>query len=292
MTPESMSGRAPAKINLTLEVTGRRADGYHSLATIIQTLALSDQVSIGLGGTASRLTTSGPFAAGTPADESNLAWRAALELADLTGNSFDSLTISIEKQIPPAGGLGGGASDAATTLRLLQPLWGATGDQVLAAANAVGSDEAALVLGGRVLATGRGDVVRALPDGPVLGVVLFVSSIQLEDKTGRLFEALDTLPFDSDDATSAALRHRRRAWTGGDIYNSFEKVAFHVFPGLDRLQADLEARLEAAVRLAGAGPTLIWVGPLAERDEAASRAGGADCLVIPTSTEASLWRRS
>lgn len=289
---EPVSAPAPAKINLTLEVTGRREDGYHSLATIVQTLSLSDRVDIRFAGEVPRVRITGSFSDWTPADETNLAWRAAAELAQMTGESCESLSISIDKHVPPVGGLGGGASDAATTLRLLQQVWGVTNEQVLAAANAVGSDEAALALGGCVLATGRGDMVRALPDGPRCGVVLFVPAIHLEGKTGKLFAALGALDFDSDAVTQTALKVPDRPWAGEDIYNSFEKVAFDVFPGLGRLHADLEARIGSAIRLAGAGPTLFWIGPPAQRDEVASRAEGADCIVISTATEGSLWRRS
>ena len=289
MTGTLLTGSAPAKINLTLEVLARRDDGYHGLATILQTLSLADSVAITFDTQHGGVEVSGPFASGTPATAENLAWRAAEELARLTKRSCEGISIAIVKHIPAAGGLGGGASDAATTLRLLQTLWGATEDQLIVAANEIGSDESAFVLGGRVLATGRGDIVRRLPDGPHQGVVLFVPPTQLEGKTRRLFRELDTLDPDTQSVTMAALEDPGRVWSGEDVFNSFERVAFDVFSGLDTLQADLEARIGSSVRLAGAGPTLFWLGPLSQRENIASRAEGADCTVIPTETAASLW---
>ena len=183
------SAPAPAKVNLTLEVTGHRADGYHSLVSIIQTLALADEVSVSLEpDDGSGVVVGGSFAENTPSDRDNLAWKAAEALARLTGHSCDGLRIEIEKNIPPAGGLGGGASDAATVLRLLQTHWGATEEQLTEAANLVGSDEAALVLGGRVLATGRGDCVRPLQQGPSQGVVLFLPDIHIDGKRDASFK--------------------------------------------------------------------------------------------------------
>lgn len=292
MTTDTLSSPAPAKINLTLEVTGKRDDGYHSLATILQTLTLSDEVTIRLDSETARVQASGPFAEGTPIDAGNLAWQAAVELAAMTGRSCVGLEISIVKHIPPAGGLGGGASDAATTLRLLQAVWGATDAELLRAANAVGSDEAALVLGGRVYASGRGDVVRRLADGPKRAVVLFVPDIQLQGKTGRLFRALSERGFDSNTETLAAVGDPERLWTSGDILNSFEKVAFDVFPGLAELRADLGHRVRDGIHLAGAGPTLFWIGSPEGRDGVVDRAAGADCTIIPAETAESLWQAS
>ncbi len=290
MTVHVLSAAAPAKINLTLEVTGRRDDGYHTLSTILQTLSLSDEVTVRLAGEAPGVLVSGPFAEGTPADASNLAWRAAAALAELTNRSCDGLGISIQKQIPPAGGLGGGASDAATTLRLLQPVWGASDGQLLKAASAVGSDEAALVLGGRVHATGRGDVVRVLPDGPKRAVVLFAVDIGLVGKTGRLFRALTEHELDSGEVTEAALLDPGRLWTSAGVFNSFEMVAFDVFPGLAELRDDLKRRVGDAIRLAGAGPTLFWMGSPDACDDIIRRASGAGCKIIPAETAESLWK--
>jgi 4-diphosphocytidyl-2-C-methyl-D-erythritol kinase len=288
---ERLSGRAPAKVNLVLEVTGRRADGYHEIDTVLQTLELADLVTVESG--AAPIIVRGPFAAGTPADPSNLAWRAAEALARLTGQSVEGLSITLEKRIPPAGGLGGGASDAATVLRLLQRRWPeATDELLLRAAAAVGSDEPFFVFGGTARATGRGEIVTPLPPLAPAGVVLFIRHETIERKTARMFEALDRMPFDSGSVAAAFAGRGAGPVTAADVYNSFEKVAFDLFAGLATLWEELERRTGEPIWLAGAGPTLFWVGPPDAAADIAARARGADCTIVETATAGSLWRPS
>ena len=290
--PEELRGLAPAKVNLTLEVGGKRADGYHDLSTILQTLALADDVVL-RPASAAAIEVSGPWAEGVPTDAGNLAWRAVDALAEALGRRPEPFHIHIEKRIPAAGGLGGGASDAATVLRLLARRWpGVTEDALATAAAAVGSDEPFLLAGGTALAEGRGERVTPLPDLPEHGVVLFIPPETLPNKTATLFRALDR-DGQVDGATVAtALAQRLPARvTGADLYNSFERVAFDCFPGLAELWEALEARTGEAIRLAGAGPTLFWIGPPDEAGRVARAAAGLDCAVIPTATAGSLWRR-
>lgn len=304
--PDTLTAPAPAKINLVLEVLGKRADGYHDIATVLQTLELADTVTLTFGGEPG-VTVTGAYAHGTPADESNLAWRAAVELASRSGHSVEELHITLNKQIPAAGGLGGGASDAATVLRLLSgggsssfPLleygsWAsgrpATDKKLVAAASAVGSDVAFFLVGGTAVATGRGELVEALTDLAQHGVVLFVTPDSLERKTARLFAALDAVSFNDGSVTRAFVATHPGELRGADIYNAFERVAFDVFPGLAGLWEDLEERIGEPIRLAGAGPTLFWIGPLEEAGVVAAKAAGLPCTVIPTRTSRSLWRQ-
>jgi 4-diphosphocytidyl-2-C-methyl-D-erythritol kinase len=278
-------------VNLLLEVTGRRADGYHEIRTVLQTLELADTVSLGFEGPPG-VTVSGPFAAGTPPRATNLAWRAAEALAAATGHELGCLSLALEKRIPPAGGLGGGSSDAATTLRLLQRAWpGITEAELAAAAAAVGSDESFFLLGGTALATGRGDVVRALPPLPRHGVVLFVPPATLDHKTARMFAALDRLPFDDRAVVSAFLERPPRQFGSAAVFNAFERVAFDLFPGLAGLWQALEERVGEPVRLAGAGPTLFWIGPPHDAGRVAAAAEGLPCTVIASATAPSQWAR-
>lgn len=290
--PEALSGLAPAKINLTLEVGGIRPDGYHDLASILQTLALADEVSLQPSATPS-IEITGPFAAGAPAGPDNLAWRAVDALANALGRDPDPFHISIRKRIPPAGGLGGGASDAATVLRLLARRWPDVGEDALAtAAAAVGSDEPFFLAGGTALVEGRGERVTPLPDLPEHGIVLFIPAETLPNKTATLFAALDRDgQVDGPTVTTALARRLPTRVTGADLYNSFERVAFDCFPGFAALWEQLEARTGEAIRLAGAGPTLFWIGPADEAERVAAAAVGLDCTVIPTAAAGSLWRR-
>jgi len=159
---------AHAKVNLALEVTGRRPDGWHDIATVIATLDWHDLVGIDLNPrhpdqppVSLRLT--GPFAEGVPADQTNLAHRAAACLLDATGAPTDlHLDVWVAKQVPVAAGLGGGSADAAAVLttgaRMLAS-HGTTLDlhQLQELAADLGSDVPALLAGGTLLATGRGE---------------------------------------------------------------------------------------------------------------------------------------
>ncbi|HKK22375.1 MAG TPA: 4-(cytidine 5'-diphospho)-2-C-methyl-D-erythritol kinase, partial [Pseudohaliea sp.] len=121
MTPGNLTLAAPAKLNLFLHVTGRRDDGYHTLQTVFQLLAWGDRVSLEAR-TDGAITLAGP-ALGI-ADDDNLAVRAARALKALPGTpAAAGVHITLDKQIPTGGGLGGGSSDAASTLLGLNRLW-------------------------------------------------------------------------------------------------------------------------------------------------------------------------
>ncbi len=288
--PESLlMSAAPAKINLSLEVLGRRPDGYHELDTIVQTLTLADRVIIVANGNHDGVAVAGPYASGTPVDRSNIAYQAAELLARSVGRSAERVLIRLDKHVPPAGGLGGGASDAATVLRLLGQHWEVPLEALFEVANAVGSDEAALLIGGTVRAKGRGERVQPLDSLPDHDVVLFIPPETIEKKTARMFQALAGLPFDDGAITSALASRSTIACV--DVYNTFERVAFDLFPALSEHWQELEDATGEAIRLAGAGPTLFWIGPSGQGEAIAKRATESICTVIATSTARSLWRQ-
>lgn len=285
--PDALAACAPAKANLVLEVLGSRPDGYHEIDTVLQELALADTVKLHPA-PAWNISVTGPRAEGTPSDASNLALRGAVLLARRLGRSA-AFHIALEKHIPAAGGLGGGASDAATTLRLLCRAWPeATPADLLAVANALGSDEAFFLVGGTARATGRGESVAPLPPLPPHDVVIFVPPGTIDRKTQRMFAALDRHPFDSGTVVSQFCASLPGRITSAGIFNAFERVAFDLFPALAGLWEDLEARIGEPVRLAGAGPCLFWIGPTGCGEEVARKAAAAACDVIPTRTAGSL----
>ena len=278
-----LTRHAPAKTNLVLEVTAMRDDGYHEIDTILQELELADEVEVRLGGRKG-VSVEGRFAGGVPLDGSNLALRAASELAKRCGRPSEQVAIHLVKQIPPAGGLGGGASDAAAVLRLLQGPWRATETDLLAVANSIGSDEAFFLRGGTARARGRGELVQALPALSKHGVVLFVPPGTIERKTARMFSALNRQPLDPGGVAEVFSERAAGPFASCDVHNAFERVAFDIFDGLHALWLDLEQRVGDAVRLCGAGPTLFWIGPLDDAEKVAAAAAGADCQVIVTAT--------
>ncbi len=195
------STTAPAKINLVLEVAGRRPDGFHELRSVFAPLALADTLSVGFarsrpaadGSTvrsADRLAITG--APGLPVEE-NLVLRAAALLRAGTARPLPPLAFRLRKRIPVAAGLGGGSSDALAALDLAASAWGLRlGERRrLRLAALLGSDVPFFALGGWALAGGRGERLRRLPPpaGGPLGVLLVVPAARLS--TRDVFAALD-----------------------------------------------------------------------------------------------------
>ena len=254
--------RAPAKLNLVLEVLGRRPDGYHELATLFQTVGLYDELRFWPDDELS-LEVDDPALAG----EQNLVLRAAHLLRQRAGafaQRAGGARIALTKRVPAAAGLGGGSSDAAAALRGLRRLWRLElGDAELARIGAeLGADVPFLLRGGTSLAGGIGEQLQALPD-LVAWAVLYTPPYRVDDKTARAYRALR--PQDRSDgaaarAAAAALRGGR--WPDlGHAPNAFERVADELFPGLAEHRARLTAAGAGWVRLSGAGPTLFTLTP-------------------------------
>jgi 4-diphosphocytidyl-2-C-methyl-D-erythritol kinase len=270
--PDTIPGGAPAKINLVLEVLGRRADSYHELSTVIQKVGLADTIVISWDREPG-VSISGPAGEGAPASDENLVWQAAIELHMRAGLDVRLPHIAIEKHIPPASGLGGGASDAATCLRMLSTSWRIEDESLLLeAANAIGSDEAFFLGGPTAHVTGRGDRVSPCVPLPHLGVVIFTPQETLAAKTATLFRSLSTRPFDDGSRTSRFLSAHPRPLAVDDTFNAFERVAFEVFPTLARTRDAVESAIGTRVRLAGAGPSLFWIGEPGAADSIAASA--------------------
>jgi 4-diphosphocytidyl-2-C-methyl-D-erythritol kinase len=172
MTPMKVIARAPAKVNLDLRVLGIRADGFHELRTVFQTIELHDTLTF-----AQR---SGPFtlkcqAPGVPIDDSNLVWRAASALWAALGRDGAprDTVVTIDKAIPLEAGLGGGSADAAAALVALTRLWGKAPVTLLREiAAGIGADVAFFLSGGTALGLGRGEEIYPLVDLPPHWVVV------------------------------------------------------------------------------------------------------------------------
>ena len=171
MSPRRVRVRAPAKVNLSLAVLGRRPDGFHELDTVLMALAFGDVLEVSeRADEAFELVVRGPAAAGVPSDGSNLALRAAAALSVLArsrGPAPRGVRIELEKHVPPAAGLGGGSSDAAAAALACAALWGLDPDapEVLAVLAELGSDcpfFMAARKSGLARCTGRGERVEPL----------------------------------------------------------------------------------------------------------------------------------
>ena len=178
-----------AKVNLTLDVLGKREDGYHDIKSIMQAISIRDDVEIDIGtGKPWSLTCNDPK---IPTDERNLAWKAAKVYCDTMKKDPEGLAIRITKRIPTEAGLGGGSADAAAVLRALNKHYGdPLSVMALAELGAqVGSDVPFCVLCGTAMVEGRGERLRRLPDLPECFFV--VCKPDFSCSTAELYGKLD-----------------------------------------------------------------------------------------------------
>ena len=197
-----------AKINLTLDVLDRREDGYHDIRSILQTVALRDDIELLLDtGTGWHIECE---TAGIPLDETNLAWRAARVFFDTCGGEPDGLTIRITKRIPSGAGLGGGSADAAAVLRALNR-WKDYPLSVYALCELgaqIGSDVPFCVLCGTALAEGRGERLTKLPDAPEMFTVICKPDVSFPPRRSMPNSTMSRLPSGRTRAL-CALRSKR-----------------------------------------------------------------------------------
>lgn len=253
---------AYAKINLTLEVLGRRSDGYHEVATVLQEIDLKDTLSF-------------EESQEIRVEGDDLALEAARALQEAAGSSMGA-SISIAKGIPLAAGLGGSSSDAATSLRALNELWG-TGfalHQLVEVASRVSADAAFFLYGGTALGQWRGERITPLAPFPNFWVVLFKPPIAVPpNKTRSLYSLLKPSHFTTGQFTKSMVELIDQ---GGEVspsslFNIFEKVAFTAFPGLDGYWQRFSALGADNIHLAGSGPTLFTLVKHKARGEALYR---------------------
>lgn len=162
---------APAKVNLDLRMRGLRADGYHLLDTVLQSIALADTLTLSPHPGAFAITCDTP---GVPTDERNLAWKGALAMAGVLGLSLDGWVLHLAKQVPAEAGLGGGSADAAAAARLVAAAAGRTFEPAALAEviRPLGADVAFFAWGGTMRGEGVGDALTPLPDVPPATVVV------------------------------------------------------------------------------------------------------------------------
>jgi len=248
--------KAYAKLNLVLEVLGRRSDGYHDISSIMQTISMHDVVTLEPADHIG-LKCSLPGVE----DRANLALRAAQTLGEAAGCKR-GVVIGLEKHIPMGSGLGGGSSDAAAVLRGLNTLWrlGLTAEKLAAIGAGLGSDVPFFIYGGTCLAEGRGERITPLADLQQTWFVLLRPEVPvLSGKTAALYSLLKPAHY-SDGAFSTTVRRQfeseaeRRSLA---LFNVFERVMPAAFPGLDRYIQEFYHAGASEVHLAGSGPVLF-----------------------------------
>ncbi len=248
--------QARAKLNLTLEVLGKRLDGFHEIRSVIQTITLCDELRFRLS---DRLEFKSNLTGWV--GEQSLVYQAAAMLQKAAGSSRGAV-IEVNKGIPLVSGLGGDSSDAAAVLSGLNKLWGLgfSQEELAKLAEQLGSDVPFFIYGGTALMEGRGERITPLPPLPHLFVVLAVPALsRLEGKTRRLYASLKPGHYTDGRITDrlvAALKEGQ-AITSSHLFNVFESVAFTLFPGLDDYRERMKEAGADNIHLAGSGPTLF-----------------------------------
>ena len=222
---DSIREKAYAKLNISLDVTERRADGFHDMCMVMQTVSICDELELRPTDTG-RIQVRSNFSF-IPGDERNLAAKAALGFFEAVGKQGQGLLITLQKSIPVGAGMAGGSADAAAVLRALNRLYGAplTPDELEALAARVGSDVPFCVRGGTALAMGRGEKLEPLPALPACRFVVCKPDFSIS--TPELFRKLDQTGLRCHPATAgilAALRDGELEPIARRMYNVFEEV--------------------------------------------------------------------
>lgn len=291
MNQPSLTLPSFAKINWSLQILGKRADGYHEVRTVLQTITLRDELHFAVSEDAEiSLTCDDPQ---IPVDDLNLVVRAALALRDRYKTKYGA-RIRLEKNIPAKGGLGGGSSNAAVALLALTHLWKlkVSAAELSEIAATLGADVPFFLLGGHALATGTGTTVSALPDKLQQHLIIITPNASVPTPNAYAafnYSALTTVkqaPILSSSLEDANFLDSHLSTEAEDLNNDFESVIFDMEPEIRRAK---EALLQAGARaalLAGSGSSVFGIFPDREaRQRATSNiVSEAGWLIFPCDT--------
>jgi 4-diphosphocytidyl-2-C-methyl-D-erythritol kinase len=279
---KAMTVRAFAKINLSLRVKAKRADGFHEVQTILQAIDLSDRLICERKRGPFQIACSTP---GVPVDRTNLVWRAAERLWDAAGCDGEprDTVITLEKNIPIQAGLGGGSSDAASALLALRRLWKlkVADEELFAMAARLGSDVPYFFVGGTSLGLGRGDEVYPLAELARWWVVLILPPFGIP--TTQAYEWLDL--YRGRSPAPAEPRYLPDTWMGRivPLVNDFERPVIERHPVIGTLIGELTQLGALMSAMSGSGSTVFGIFPTSSAAGRASRAlrqAGARTLVV------------
>ncbi|RFT63992.1 4-(cytidine 5'-diphospho)-2-C-methyl-D-erythritol kinase [Bacillus clarus] len=248
--------KAPAKINLSLDVLGKRQDGYHEVKMIMTTIDLADRLELTeLVEDRIEIVSHNRY---VPDDQRNLAYQAAKLLKEKF-KVKQGVSITIEKTIPVAAGLAGGSSDAAATLRGLNKLWnlGLTIDELAELGAEIGSDVSFCVYGGTAIATGRGEKIEHIKTPPSCWVILAKPHIGVStaDVYGNL--KLNRVTHPDVDKMVEVINRGDYKGICNTVGNVLEDVTFAMHPEVARIKAQMKRFGADAVLMSGSGPTVF-----------------------------------
>lgn len=248
--------KAPAKINLSLDVLHKRNDGFHEVKMVMTTIDLADRVELTLLDTDQiKIVSHNRF---VPDDNRNLAYQAAM----LLKNKFNvkkGVSITITKTIPVAAGLAGGSSDAAATLRGLNKLWNLnlSLDELAELGAEIGSDVSFCVYGGTALATGRGEKIQHIDAPPHCWVVLAKPTVGVS--TGEVYGQLDiaNVQHPNVDGMIQAIHNKDYNGICELVGNVLEDVTLKIHPEVAQIKEQMKKFGADAVLMSGSGPTVF-----------------------------------
>ncbi|MFD8369248.1 4-(cytidine 5'-diphospho)-2-C-methyl-D-erythritol kinase [Streptomyces sp. NPDC059688] len=287
----SVTVRVPAKVNVQLAVGAARPDGFHDLANVFLAVGLYDEVTV-TPAAELRVTCEGPDAHQVPLDRTNLAARAAVELAARRGIE-PAVHIHIAKDIPVAGGMAGGSADGAGALLACDALWGtgASRAELLALCAELGSDVPFSLVGGAALGVGRGERLTALELGGTFHWVFAMAGRGLS--TPAVFREFDRLAEGRDIPAPVASPDLLEALAKGDpdalasaVSNDLQPAALSLFPELAGTLAAGRAAGALTALVSGSGPTTAFLARDAGSAEKVAEALRASCTCRSVRTAA------
>lgn len=268
---EKMELRALGKINLGLDVLGRRENGYHDVRMVMQTVYLYDLITLekkeepGI-----ELATNLSF---LPVNENNLAYRAAKLLVD-EFQIREGIRITLEKHIPVAAGMAGGSSNAAAVLYGMNRMFslGPTEEQLMERGVTLGADVPYCILRGTVLAEGIGEILTPLPPLPRCYILLAKPPVNVSTK--MVYEKLDScqIPEHPDiDGLMDGLKNQDLEKVASSMGNVLEKVTIEEYPVIDKIKQVMKENGALNAMMSGSGPTVFGI----YRERAKARAAAA-----------------
>jgi 4-diphosphocytidyl-2-C-methyl-D-erythritol kinase len=269
-----MSFKLPsfAKINLHLEVLGKRDDGFHEISTIFQTVSLYDELTFEVLESEIELITDD---SSVPNDDRNLIVRAA-EVLRSTCNLDRGARIILKKRIPVGGGLGGGSSNAAVALIGLSKLWGLniSTEELVPLGAKLGSDVPFFLNGGTAAATGRGEIIENLPDFRAGHIIIVTPNVRVS--TAEAYAGLNAQNLTMAASNRILNVSRAAEILPGELKNDFEKTVFARFPEIGKAKKMLRELGAKRALMSGSGASVFGIFDNEETRQTALKALGEE----------------
>jgi 4-diphosphocytidyl-2-C-methyl-D-erythritol kinase len=267
---------APAKINLTLEILGKRKDGYHEIRSVMQTIDLCDVLTFWDNQWIHLVPEYGSLPGNDTLSNTdrhnymgkNLVYRAAMALKQAAGYKGGAL-IQLKKYIPSSAGLGGGSSDAAAALKGLNRLWklGLSQSELIEIGSSIGSDIAFFIHGGTCLIEGRGEIVKPISPLPRKWILVLLIPLVLEQKTKMLYSYIGSSHYTAGENTESLCRvlggcrddENRAMMVKDSLFNVFEKVYHNGYKEFGSWKEHIGSLGIRGLSLAGSGPAVYCI---------------------------------